>query len=93
MRIVLKNSRSGLYLENLGKWSSSAEKAQSFQNALRAVHFSAFHQIDAEVVPILEDSDPVSGKASKPRARNSYLDADWENVSEKLPSRRAFTEI
>jgi len=57
MRIVLRNTRNGLYLRGLGCWVGRAEEARTFFNPIRALNFSALHRLEADVAAILEDGD------------------------------------
>lgn len=63
MRIVLRNSETSLYLQNLGSWVKSANEALNFMNSIRALQFCVFHKLNAEVVPVLEAGEVDQSRA------------------------------
>ena len=57
MRIVLKHLNTALYMQGANAWVRSPHEAQSFLNPMRALQFCVLHNLPAEIVTVLEESD------------------------------------
>jgi hypothetical protein len=57
MRVMLRDTRTGLYFKEPAEWTPEAEKAQSFKHSAEAMNLAREHRIsDAEVILEFEES-------------------------------------
>jgi len=73
MRIVLRSQRTALYLQELDTWVEMPHQARNFPNPIRALGFCVMHQLEADIVPIL---DPGEAPSKNPAALAKDLSKD-----------------
>jgi hypothetical protein len=57
MRVMLRDTRTGLYFKEPAEWTAETEKAQSFKHSAEAMNLAREHRIsDAEVILEFEES-------------------------------------
>jgi hypothetical protein len=57
MRVMLRDTRTGLYFKEPAEWTAEAGKAQSFRHSAEAMNLAREHRIsDAEVILEFEES-------------------------------------
>jgi hypothetical protein len=71
MRIVLQNSKTGLYLKSLNKWTPHSNEALAFVDPVRAHDYSVCHRLaETVIVPLPERRGASARRESESTAMN-----------------------
>lgn len=65
MRIVLKQSNTGLYLKSMGKWTPNIREALSFLDADRAHDYSVYHRLTDTAIVTMPENELQALSSSK----------------------------